>query len=47
MKHKKLVKHISCNRKSKFDSTTRNLNQKWNSNKCQCEYKKYRTYKKY
>ena len=41
-----MVKHISCNCKYKFSSTTCNSNQTWNNNKCQCECKKYRTCKK-
>ena len=44
---KTLVKHISCNCKCKFDSTTCNSNQKRNSDKSQCERKKYCTCKKY
>ena len=36
---KKLVKHISFDCKSKSASTTCNPNQKWNNDKCQCEYK--------
>ena len=35
---KTLVKHISCDCKCKFNSTTCNSNQKWN-NKCQYECK--------
>ena len=37
---KTLVKHISCNCKCKFDSTTCNSNQTWNNDKCQCKCKK-------
>ena len=43
---KTLVKHISCDCKYKFDSTTCNSNRKWNSELCQCECKNYRTSKK-
>ena len=43
---KKLVKHISCDCISKFISTTCNWNQKWNNDKCQCEYKKHFTWEK-
>ena len=32
-------KHISCHGKSKFNSTTCNLNQKWNNKTCQYECK--------
>ena len=46
MKLKKMIKHISCNCKCKFSSTTYNSNQKWNSKTCQCECKNYRTFKK-
>ena len=35
-------KHISCNFKCKFNSTTCNSKQKWNDKKCQCECKNYR-----
>ena len=34
-----LVKHISCDCKSKHNSTICNCNQKWNNNTCQCECK--------
>ena len=43
---KTLVTHMSCDCKCKFDSTRRNLNQKWNNETCQCEIKNYRTCKK-
>ena len=33
--------HISCHRKSKFNSTTCNSNKKWNNKTCQCECKNY------
>ena len=38
-KAKTFIKHISCNCKSKFDSTTCNSNQKWNNETCQCKWK--------
>ena len=38
---KTLVKHISCDCKCKFNSTTCNSNQKWNNDKCRCPCKKY------
>ena len=41
-----LVKHISCDCESKFNSSRCNLNQRWNNDKCQCECKKYHTCKK-
>ena len=35
---KAMTEHVSCDCcKCKFDSTTCNLNQKWNSKTCQCE----------
>ena len=34
-----MVKHISCDRKCKFNSTTCNSNKKLNNKTCQCEYK--------
>ena len=37
-----LVKHISCDCKCKFNSTTYNSNQKWSKHKCQCECKNIR-----
>ena len=43
---KALIKYISCDYKFKFSSTTCNLNQKLNNNKCQCDCKKYYTSKK-
>ena len=44
--NKTLVKHILCDCKSRFDSTTRYSNQEWSNDKCQCEFKKYRTCKR-
>ena len=41
-----VVKHISCDRECKFNSTTCHSNQKLNNDKCQCECKKYPTTKK-
>ena len=41
-----MKKHISCDCNCKFNSTTCNLNQKWNNKACQCECKNYRTCKK-
>ena len=39
---KAIPKHISCDYKCKFNSTTRNSNQKRNDKKkCQCECKNY------
>ena len=43
---KKLVKHIQCDCKCKFNSAICNSNQKWDNNKCQCKCKKYRTCKR-
>ena len=43
---KALVKHISRDFKHKFDSTTCNLNQKWNNEACQCECTNYLLSKK-
>ena len=37
-----MTKHISCDCKWKFNSTTCNSNQKWNNKTCQCECKIYR-----
>ena len=39
-------KHISCDFKCKFNSTTCSSNQKWNNETCQCESKNYCTCKK-
>ena len=39
---KTLMKHISCDFKCKFNSTTCNSNQK-NNETCQCECKNHRT----
>ena len=36
-----ITKHISCDCKCKFNSKTRNANQKWNNKTCQCECKNY------
>ena len=38
-KAKTITKHISCDCKCKFNSTTCNLNQKQNNEICQCECK--------
>ena len=43
---KAMTKQISCACKCKFNSTTYNLNQKWNNETCQCECKNYRKCKK-
>ena len=43
---KTLVKHITCDCKCKFNSTTCNSNQKWNNNKCQYECENYHQCKK-
>ena len=40
---KTMVKHISCDRNYKFNSTTCNSNQKRNNETCKCECKTYRT----
>ena len=45
-KAKKMVKHLSCDYKCKFNSTTCNSNQKWNDYKWQCEFKNCRTCQK-
>ena len=37
---KTLTKHISCNRKCRFDGKKYNSDQWRNNNKCLCEYKK-------
>ena len=42
---KTMEKHISCDYKCKFNSTTCNSNQRWNNKTCQCECKNYRTCK--
>ena len=39
---KAMAEHISCDSKSKLNSTTCNSNQKWNNRTCQCECKNYR-----
>ena len=38
---KTLTKHISCERKCKFDGRKCNLNQLWNNDECTCECKKH------
>ena len=38
---KTMKKHISCDCKCKFNSTSYDLNQKWNNKTCQCECKNY------
>ena len=43
---KTMTKHIPCDCKCKFNSTTCNSNQKWNNKTCQCECKNYRKCKK-
>ena len=45
---KALVKHILCDCKCNFNSTTCNQkwNQKWNTSRCQCESNKYLVAKK-
>ena len=35
-KVKTMIKHISCDCKCKFNSTSFMSNQKWNNDKCQC-----------
>ena len=45
-KAKTMTKHISCDCKSKFNSTTCNSNQKWNKETCQCKCKNYHKCKK-
>ena len=42
---KTMAKHIPCDYKWKFNSTTRNSNKKWNNETCQCQCKGYRTCK--
>ena len=36
-----MTKHISCDCKCKFNSTTYNSNQKWNNRMCQYKCKNY------
>ena len=43
---KTMTKHISCDCKFKFNSTTYNWNKLWNNVTCQCDCKNYRTCKK-
>ena len=38
---KKLIKHISCECKCKFDGTKYKSNQWWNKDKYRCECKKH------
>ena len=38
---KTLTKHMSCECKWKFDGKKCNSNQKWNNNKCWCNFKKH------
>ena len=38
MKLKQWQYHISCDFKCKFNSTTCNLNQRWNNKTCQCKW---------
>ena len=45
-KAKIMVKHISCDYKCKFSSTSCNSNQNWNNETCQCDCKNDRTSKK-
>ena len=43
---KTMTKHISCDCKCKFNSTSCNSNQKWNNETCQCKCRNYRNSKK-
>ena len=43
---KVMTKHIPCDCKCKFNSTTCNSNQKWNNRTCQCECKNYHVQKR-
>ena len=43
---KTMSKHISCDCKCKFNSTTCNSNQRWNNKTSQCECKNYHTWKR-
>ena len=43
---KAMTKHISCDCKCKFSSTTCHWNQKWNNKTGQCERKNYHKCKK-
>ena len=36
---KTMTEHISCGSKCKLNSTTYNLNRKWNNKTCPCEFK--------
>ena len=40
------MKHISCDCKCKFHSTTCNSNEEWNNKTCQCKIKNYHKCKK-
>ena len=42
---KTMTKHVSCDCKCKFNSTTCNWNQKRNNQTCQCECKYYAKFK--
>ena len=42
---KKLTKHISCECKCKFDGRICNSDQKWNIDKCWCEFKNPRKHR--
>ena len=44
---KAMTKHISCDCKCKFSSTTCHWNQKWNNKTGQCERKNYHECKKH
>ena len=39
MKPNAMTKHISCDCRLKFNSTTCNSNQKWNNKSCKCKCK--------
>ena len=43
---KRLIKHVLCECKCKFNCKIWNLNKKWNNDTCQCECKKYCACKK-
>ena len=43
---KAMAKHISCDCKFNFSSTTWNLDKKWNNKACQCDCKNYHKCKK-
>ena len=46
MKPNAMTKHISCDCRLKFNSTTCNSNQKWNNKSCKCKCKNQRKCKK-